>query len=152
MTPLLLSLTLAAVGQPPAPPVRHDILTPAPLPEPPVHFPGVVPPVAPDAPAPRPLPPPRPVEPTPFVVPLPPAVEVPLRCTEFMKVFKPCPGKYEVLFVHMKTGCPVKVCFTLPDCCCKRVYLGWRSLNFDYGRQEVSILFRLNGKTDVVYR
>src|SRR5579875_3701130 len=66
--------------------------------------------------------------PAPQVVPeLPPPAALPLRpltVSEFVATFKPLPGKYEVLLIHPKTGCPVKVCFTLPPGCIRNVRYG----------------------------
>ncbi len=63
--------------------------------------------------------------PVPQVVPVLPAPSLlpvrPLTVNEFVSAFKPLPGQYEVLLVHPKTGCPVKVCFTLKPGCIRTV-------------------------------
>ncbi|SRR5579875_144957 len=89
--------------------------------------------------------------PLPQVVPqLPPPAVVPLRpmtVNEFASTFKPLPGRYEVLLVHPKTGCPVKVCFTLPPGCIRGVRAAGHKIVFDYKCQrDVVIRFLCCGK------
>ncbi len=87
-----------------------------------------------------PLPPPTPMPAT-----LAPAPVRPVTVAEFAASFQPAPGKYEVVFVHPVTCCPVKVCFTLP-CGCPTVRVHKRMLTFDYGRHHVvRIRFKLLG-------
>src|SRR5438105_1959570 len=76
---------------------------PPPLPPPPPF--REVPPIE--------LPPPTPT-PGPFTVPAAPqpALLRPMTVGEFAACFKPTCGTHEVLLIHPRTGCPVKVCFT----------------------------------------
>src|SRR5579875_1032402 len=89
--------------------------------------------------------------PAPQVVPeLPPPAALPLRpltVSEFVATFKPLPGKYEVLLIHSKTGCPVKVCFTLPPGCIRNVRFTGHKIVFDYKCHcDVVIRFLCCGK------
>jgi hypothetical protein len=68
---------------------------------------------------------------------------------EFAKSFKPQPGKYEVVIQHPVTCDPVKVCFTLPEGCPKKVHVRPREIDFDYGRTDVSIRFIRDGRVRV---
>jgi hypothetical protein len=93
----------------------------------------------------------------PVVVQLPPPTPVPvapaLTLDQFSRVFTPAPGKHSVCLIHPRTCQPVHVCFTLPDCTrLKRFEVTRRTIEFDFGRQEVEIIFRLNGTVDVKYR
>ena len=100
--------------------------------------------------APQPLPPPRimPADPVPPTM----TLERPFLLCEFAQVFKPAPGNYDVLMIHPVTGCPIRVCFTLPPGC-PRVCVGKRTLDFDYGCCSVTIRFTLLcGKVRVLYR
>ena len=80
----------------------------------------------------------------------PPPAALPLRplaISEFLATFKPLPGKYEVLLIHPKTGCPVKVCFALPPGCIRNVRFTGHRIVFDYKCQcDVVIRFLHNGK------
>jgi hypothetical protein len=82
---------------------------------------------------------------------LPPSVAPPLRpltLQEFAAAFnKPLPGKYEVMLIHPKKGCPVKVCFTLPPGCIRKVRVTEHKIVFDYKCQrDVVIRFLCCGK------
>lgn len=105
-------------------------------------------PVAPPPPAgvlPQPQPQPMPVPPPPAVIPI-----RPLTVSEFVASFKPLPGKYEVILIHPKTGCPVKVCFTLPPGCLRKVRCTRHKIVFDYKCQcNVVIRFLHSGKVRV---
>lgn len=97
-----------------------------------------------------PAPPDAPL-PAPQVVPelSPPAVVPirPLTVSEFAATFKPLPGRYEVLLIHPKTGCPVQVCFTLPPGCIRCVRATGHRIVFDYKCQcNVVIRFLHSGK------
>ncbi len=71
----------------------------------------------------------------------------PLTVDEFVASFKPLPGKYEVLLLHPKTCCPVKVCFTLPPGCIRGVRYNGHRIVFDYKCQrDVVIRFLHGGK------
>ena len=81
---------------------------------------------------------------------LPPPAVVPVRpltVGEFVSSFKPLPGRYEVLLIHPKTGCPVKVCFALPPGCIRRVKVNGHRIEFVYkGQHDVVIRFLHGGK------
>ncbi len=68
---------------------------------------------------------------------------------EFAKSFQPAPGKYEVVIQHPVTCEPVKVCFTLPEGCPKKVRVHAREIDFDYGKTDVSIRFIRDGRVRV---
>jgi hypothetical protein len=108
--------------------------------------PGV--PVIVDGPAPPPegvlLHPPRPAEGS--------VVLQAMTHRDFARVFQPAAGTYEVLLIHPDTCCPVKVCFTLPCGCPKKVRVERHELEFDYGKTEVEIRFRRDGTVKVEYR
>jgi hypothetical protein len=69
--------------------------------------------------------------------------------TEFVTSFRPKPGTYEVELLHPGTGKPVKVAFTLPEGTPRKVRLKRRAIDFDYGRQTVSIRFLIGGRVRV---
>jgi len=103
------------------------------------------------------LPAPTPLQPepgAPVVVPAAPSYPVipapirPITLEEFAATFQPLPGTYEVTFIHPGKKCPVTVCFTLPPGCPK-VRLTKRQIEFDYGRCDVTIRFRICGKVSV---
>ena len=124
MTALVLGLALTAPAQPPfAPPGRPVFVPPAPVV---VQSPG-----------------------NPGFVPVPaPALTV----EQFSRWFAPTPGRHHVTLIHPKTNCPVEVCFTLPACGPVRSFKATRhAINFDFGKEDVSILFRHNGTVDVKY-
>jgi hypothetical protein len=87
----------------------------------------------------------------PQVVPVLPAPALlpvrPLTVSEFAASFRPLPGRYEVLLIHPKTGCPVKVCFTLKPGCIRTVRVNSHKIDFVYARQcDVVIRFLHSGK------
>lgn len=92
--------------------------------------------------APRQLPPPAPVA---------TAAHRPLTHQDFAAAFQPAEGRYEVEFLHPKTCCPVTVCFCLPCGCPRKVHCHKYSLTYDYGRERVTIRFKLNGDVHVNY-
>jgi hypothetical protein len=97
--------------------------------------------------------PPQPVEVLPPPTPGPViGVQRPLTHREFARTFKPVQGTYDVVLLHPDTCCPVRVCFTLPYGCPKRVRVERHELEFDYGRTEVELRFRRNGTVQVEYR
>jgi hypothetical protein len=111
----------------------------------PTQSPVVVP--APPMPAPAGLPPGTAVPAPVVLTPAPPMTH-----QEFARIFKPLPGKYEVVLLHPGSKRPVNVCFTLPEGC-PRVVVHHRELVFDYGRHhEVVIRFALGGRVRVVTR
>jgi hypothetical protein len=71
---------------------------------------------------------------------------------EFARSFTPAAGSYEVDLIHPYTGCPVHVCFSLPPGCPKKVRVERGELEFDYGRTEVEIRFKKDGRVQVQYR
>ncbi len=82
--------------------------------------------------------------------PLPgPAIKA-MTVEQFAESFKPQGGKYEVVLVHPKSGCPVKVCFELPPGCPSKVRWTKHVLEFDYGRTCVRIRFYHNGDAKVI--
>jgi hypothetical protein len=97
----------------------------------------------------------------PTVVPLPaqpeglpvpaPAVIRPMTLQEFAACFRPMPGRHEVLLLNPKTGCPTRVCFTLPCGCPCKVRVSKRQVEFDYGHERVAIVFGLCGRVRVKY-
>jgi hypothetical protein len=75
----------------------------------------------------------------------------PIAHGDFACAFQPQCGKYEVVFIHPVSCCPVKVCFDLP-CGCPKVRCGKRYLEFDYGRHSVVIRFGIfRSNVRVVY-
>ena len=117
---------------------------------------AVTQPPFPQPPFPQPLPPgpAYPLPPQSFYPPVPQVTVFPEPMTieAFVKCFKPCPGKYEVCLIHPRTCKPMKVCFTLPECeCPPKVNSGRRYVEFDYGKHEVEIRFKLCGTLEVDY-
>ena len=86
-----------------------------------------------------------------LVAPIAPVVIRPITINEFLASFQSAPGNYEIVFVHPKTGCPVKVCFFLPPGCPKKVRYCLNELKFDYGRREVEVRFKRDGRVVVDY-
>lgn len=70
---------------------------------------------------------------------------------EFARTFTPVQGTYDVVLLHPDTCCPVRVCFTLPCGCPKKVRVERHELEFDYGDYEVEIRFRRDGRVKVEY-
>jgi hypothetical protein len=84
--------------------------------------------------------------PPPAVVPPVPVVPVrPLTVNEFVTSFTPLPGKYEVVLIHPKTGSPVKVRFTLPPGCVRKVRVNGHKIVFDYKCQRDVVIRFLHG-------
>jgi hypothetical protein len=99
-------------------------------------------------------PPPVPAgeEATPLPAPTP-IMQRGMTLAEFAAAFQPVPGNHEVVLLHPKTCCPVKVCFTLPCGCPKKVSASQREVVFDYGREKVKIRFPiLSNGVRVSYR
>jgi hypothetical protein len=87
------------------------------------------------------------------VVPVPapaPVVLQPMTHRDFAALFQPTPGTHQALLIHPGSKCPVLVSFTLPPGCPK-VRAGLREIEFDYGKCEVEIRFKVLGKVAVVY-
>jgi hypothetical protein len=102
----------------------------------------------------EPVPPPPPLEVVPPVaVPLPPPIIEPRPPTpvEFASVFKPLPGRHEVVLLHPYTNTPVTVCFDLPPGYPRRVVARKRFVEFDYGRDVVEVVFFRDGSYKVRY-
>jgi hypothetical protein len=99
--------------------------------------------------------PPRPVViAPPVVVEHPVVVAAPPVCPvytldTFARDFRPCEGRHHIQIIHPVTKCPVDVCFELPCGKLREFDVNRRSIEFDYGRREVRIVFRLNGTVDV---
>jgi hypothetical protein len=87
-----------------------------------------------------------PPAPTPSVS---PAAPRPLTLEEFGATFQPVPGTYEVLFLHPCSKKPVTVTFTLPPGNPK-MKVDKREIEFDYGKFEVRLRFRIFGRVAVV--
>jgi hypothetical protein len=87
-----------------------------------------------------------PPAPTPSVSPVVPR---PLTLEEFGATFQPVPGTYEVLFLHPCSKKPVTVTFTLPPGNPK-MKIDKREIEFDYGKFEVRLRFRIFGRVAVV--
>jgi hypothetical protein len=85
--------------------------------------------------------------PTPLVA---PAVGKAMTVEQFVECFKPQGGNYEVVLIHPKSGCPVKVCFALPPGCPTKVRWTKHVLEFDYGRDCVRIRFYHNGDVKAI--
>ena len=118
-------------------PGRPGVMAPAPAPAPADIKEPV--PADPGDPA---LPPPRT---------LPSATVVkPMTVEQFVEVFQPKAGRYEVLLVHPKSGQPIKVCFDLPPGAPRKVRWTRHVLEFDYGRDSVRIRFYHNGEVGVL--
>ena len=98
-------------------------------------------------PQPLPLLPPQPI---PVVTTAPVALR-PMTVGEFVAGVQPAAGHYDVVLLHPHTQCPVRVCFTLPPGCPKKIRYRSSELQFDYGRREVEIHFRRNGRVSVDY-
>jgi hypothetical protein len=86
--------------------------------------------------------------PPPVPIPTAELVRVP-TVAQFAALFDPKPGRYEVELIHPLTGCPVKVCFTLPAGCPRKVVVRPRSLDFQYARFDVVLRFRRDGSVVV---
>ena len=94
-------------------------------------------------------PPPVVVEHPPVIVaPAPPVCPV-YALDTFARDFRPVEGHHKILVIHPVTKCPVEVCFDLPCGKLKEFEVNRRSVEFDYGRHKVRLVFRLNGKVDV---
>jgi hypothetical protein len=101
-------------------------------------------------------PPPLPKEPEPIPVPkrgdpTPTVRARPMTLTEFATTFEPRPGTYEVDLIHPGTGNAIRVAFTLPEGTPRKVRLKRREIDFDYGKQTVSIRFLIGGRVRVQY-
>jgi hypothetical protein len=75
-----------------------------------------------------------------------------MTLAEFAAAFQPAPGNFEVQLIHPGTGQPVTVQFTLPRGTPRKVRVHRRELEFDYGREEVTIRFGILGRVKVHYR
>jgi hypothetical protein len=116
-----------------AQPVQEEL--PAPLPSPSPFGPTLAPPV-------QTLPPPGHTTLLPAYVP---------THREFAASFRPEPGNYQVTLMHPYTHCPVKVCFSLPPACLKKMHVDRNELEFDYGKVEVELNFKRSGRVEVEY-
>ena len=86
----------------------------------------------------------------PTLVPPPASVPaVPVRYLthrEFAATFQPLPGNYEVMMIHPFTRRPVKVCFSLPPGRICEVDADRSELRFDYGKWELEVHFKRDGR------
>ena len=145
MTSLVLGLALAIPAHPPGPVV--PVAYPYRVPRAPRFIPVVPAYLVQPVPVPVPLPLPEPVP-----VPLPEPVPQPaLTLEQFSRFFTPVPGEHRVLLIHPRTGRPVPVCFTLPEGKLRHFEVSRDDIDFDFGRNEVEIIFRRNGTVDVKY-
>jgi hypothetical protein len=85
-----------------------------------------------------------------------PVIPVPtvLTIAQFSRVFVPAPGRHSYLLLHPRTGQPVHVCFTLPNCGrLDRLEVGrdWIEIELDRPDFEVEINFRKNGRVEIEY-
>jgi hypothetical protein len=130
------------------PVVSQPVPVQRPQPSPDVPLPGIQPPVGPPPallPPPKPLPPdatPAPSSPT-------PSAPAPLTLQGFADSFQASPGTHEVFIIHPSTRELVKVTFTLPEGTLKRINVGKREIDFDYGNHSVGIRFRIGGRVSV---
>jgi hypothetical protein len=86
------------------------------------------------------------------VPPPPPPLQLrPPTPAEFASAFKPIPGRHEVVLLHPYTNTPVTVFFDLPPGFPERVVARKRFIEFDYGRDEVEIVFFRDGSYKVRY-
>ena len=85
--------------------------------------------------------------PTPYVLPSTPVR--PMTHREFAASFRPAPGNYEVVLLHPCTHCAVKVCFTLPPGCIRKIDCDRNDIEFDYGKYEVELNFKRDGRVEV---
>jgi hypothetical protein len=97
-----------------------------------------------------------PVDPPPVpgvpVLPAPTPVSArPPTVGEFVDSFHPTGGAYEAVLLHPLTGCPVKVCFTLPPGCPCKVHVHPRRVRFEYAHCDVVIHFYRDGSYKVAY-
>ena len=67
----------------------------------------------------------------------------------FAREFRASEGHHRILIVHPVTCRPVEVCFTLPCGKLRELDVNRRSIEFDFGRDDVRISFRSNGTVDV---
>jgi hypothetical protein len=82
-----------------------------------------------------------------------PGQPFPITIAQFAATFQPRPGQYSVLFVHPRTGLPVRVNFVLPPSFRPpRVRCSSNSIEFDYDRcNDIEIRFLRNGTVDIDY-
>jgi hypothetical protein len=144
----LLGLLAATAAACLAAPARAQVIVDTPWVHVHVGRPALPPPPPSYDPPPVPLPPSYDPPPVPVPPPAPAAAPVrPMTVEEFAATFDPRPGSYEVVLAHPLTGSPVKVCFTLPPGCVKKVHVRRRALEFDYGcgKGDVTIRFFRDG-------
>jgi hypothetical protein len=101
----------------------------------------------------EPVAPPPLLEAVPPVAPLAgPALPIrPPTPEEFASAFRPLPGRHQVVLLHPYTDLPVTVCFDLPPGHPRRVVARKRFIEFDYGRDEVEVVFFRDGSYKVRY-
>jgi hypothetical protein len=77
-----------------------------------------------------------------------PGYTVPTLAT-FASTFPPTPGLHEVVLLHPFTNQPVKVNFALPPGPPRKVHVNRRSVEFDYGKHYVRLVFFRSGDVQV---
>ena len=70
---------------------------------------------------------------------------------EFVRSFRPEAGNYEVVLIHPRTHHPVRVAFTLPYGQPQKVRLEGDEFEYDYGKFEVEVEFKRDGRVTVDY-
>jgi hypothetical protein len=119
------------------------------LEEGPAILPGAVEELPPPAADPAPL-----VTPAPSVSRYPSYSPAPVRYPtmhEFIRSFRPAAGNYEVVLIHPSTHHPVRVAFTLPYGQPRKVRLERDEFEYDYGKFEVEVEFKRDGRVTVDY-
>lgn len=111
--------------------------------------PAPVVPVAPAEPG-ELLHPPRPAAPPSGETVMPSGPPV-LTLQDFARAIPTTGGTFEVFFLHPHVRQPVKVTFSLPPGYPRRVRVGRDEIELDYGRFEVEIEFRRDGRVKVTY-
>jgi hypothetical protein len=110
--------------------------------------PPVMPLPASDAPPVRGEPPPVPTPP-PSASPVPAVPAAAPTLAQFASSFVPQPGIHEAVLLHPATGQPVKVRFLLPSGTLRHLRVHRYRLTFDYGRNDVALVFLRDGSVRV---
>lgn len=140
----LFAAGLALVGLAATAPAQFPVPTYQPQPQPQYRnpFPSNYP-----TPVQQPVYSPPPVQQPVFVPPVKVRPRVPVYdcLDDFARNFHACPGHHHVIVVHPVTRRPVEIHFDLPDCRLRDVDVNRRSVEFDYGKHEVEIVFNRDG-------
>jgi hypothetical protein len=81
----------------------------------------------------------------------PVAVVPALTVEQFAASFVPAEGEYEVTLIHPHTCQPVTICFSLPCGCPRKTKVNRHEIEWDYGKEEVEIRFKKDGRILVRY-